>query len=100
MEGLPELPPATKRKVGAYEYSRVEEAQKESMIKQAMRDFPDTPGGETMAEWVYDYMYQMGEKEIQRLIDSGEFDKPFIRKAILPDTQDSSPRTKDESVQK
>ena len=87
MEGLPELPPATKRKVGAYEYSRVEEAQKESMIKQAMRDFPDTPGGETMAEWVYDYMYQMGEKEIQRLIDSGEFDKPFIRKAIPPDTQ-------------
>ena len=76
MSELEPLPEATKRKVGAYEYSRVEEAEKEAAIKQAMRDFPNSPGGEVYAEWVYDFIKQIGEDEFRRRIDAGEYDKP------------------------
>jgi len=75
MSELDPLPEANKRKVGAYVYSRVEEAEKEAAIKQAMRDFPNTPGGEVWAEWVYDFIKQDPD-EFRRRVDAGEYDKP------------------------
>jgi len=73
MEPLPE---PTKRELHGYTYSPLEKAEKEAAIKQMMRDYPDTPGGEFMCEWVYDFIMQTPPEELERRVASGEFDKP------------------------
>ena len=49
------LPQPKKRALHGYKYTPKEQAEKEHYIKQMIRDFPDTPGGELMCEWVYDF---------------------------------------------
>ena len=76
MSELEPLPEPTKRQLNGYKYSPKEEAEKNATIKQMMRDFPQTPGGELWCEWVYDFVKQTPPEELDRMIESGEFDRP------------------------
>ena len=73
---MEQIPEPTKRPLNGYKYSALEQAEKDSTIKQMMRDWPDTPGGELWAEYVYDYCKQTPQEEIDRIIESGEWDHP------------------------
>ena len=66
----------TKRRLHGYKYSPKEQAEKDVTIKQMLRDYPNTPGGELWCEYVYDFVKQTPQEEIDRIIESGEWDKP------------------------
>ena len=51
-------------------------AEKEHYIKQMMRDWPDTPGGELMCEWVYDFVKQTPQSELDEIMETGKYDVP------------------------
>ena len=70
------LPQPTKRHLHGYKYSPKELAEKEHYIKQMMRDWPDTPGGELMCEWVYDFVKQHTQEELDHIMETGKFDMP------------------------
>ena len=70
------IPEPERRPLHGYQYTPREQAEKDSAIKQMMRDWPDTPGGELWCEWVYDFCKQTPQQEIDRIIDSGEWDRP------------------------
>ena len=41
-----------------------------------LRDWPDTPGGELMCEWVYDFVKQTPQSELDEIMETGKFDGP------------------------
>ena len=47
-----------------------------SLIKAMLRDFPNTPGGELMCEWVYDFVKQHTQEELDHIMETGKFDVP------------------------
>ena len=75
MSELEPLPEPTKRQLHGYKYSPKEQAEKDMVIKAMLRDFPNTPGGELMCEWVYDFVKQTPPEELDRMIESGELDR-------------------------
>ena len=66
----------TKRPLHGYKYTAKEQAEKDMVIRQMMRDWPDTPGGELWCEWVYDFCKQTPQEELDRIMESGEWDRP------------------------
>jgi hypothetical protein len=70
------IPEPEKRPLHGYKYTPKEQSEKDSTIKQMMRDWPDTPGGELWCEYVYDFCKQTPQDEIDRIIQAGEWDRP------------------------
>ena len=70
------LPQPKKRDLHGYQYSPKELAEKDMVIKQMLRDFPNTPGGELMCEWVYDFVKQHTQEELDHIMETGKFDMP------------------------
>ena len=66
---------AKKRKLLEKQLAK-EQAEKDHYIKQMMRDWPDTPGGELWCELVYDLCKQTPQEELDRIMESGEWDRP------------------------
>ena len=63
-----------KRYIGDENLSPKDLAAKNLAIKQMIRDFPNTPGGEVWCSWVYDFVSQNPE-DAERIMNSGEWDK-------------------------
>ena len=70
------LPQPKKRALHGYKYSPKEQAEKDMVIKQMLRDFPNTPGGELMCEWAYDFVKQTPQSELDEIMETGKFDVP------------------------
>ena len=70
------LPQPKKRALHGYQYSPKEQAEKDMVIKQMLRDFPNTPGGELMCEWVYDFVKQTPQSELDAMMETGKLDLP------------------------
>ena len=70
------LPQPKKRALHGYKYTAKEQAEKDMVIKQMLRDFPNTPGGELMCEWVYDFVKQTPQSELDEIMETGKFDVP------------------------
>ena len=70
------LPQPKKRALHGYQYSPKEQAEKDMVIKHMLRDFPNTPGGELMCEWVYDFVKQTPQSELDEIMETGKFDVP------------------------
>ena len=70
------LPQPKKRALHGYKYSPKELAEKDMVIKQMLRDFPNTPGGELMCEWVYDFVKQTPQSELDAMMETGKLDLP------------------------
>ena len=70
------LPQPKKRALHGYKYTAKEQAEKDMVIKQMIRDWPDTPGGELMCEWVYDFVKQTPQSELDEIMETGKFDVP------------------------
>ena len=91
------LPQPKKRALHGYQYSPKEQAEKDMVIKQMIRDFPNTPGGELWCEYVYDFCHNTPQDEIDRIIQSGEWDRPSkhsteaTRKMIAEHQKDGAP---------
>ena len=56
-----------------FNYSNVELAKRKKAIIDAEKDFPNVPT--LWIEWMYDLIEQKGEKEVARIINSGEWEK-------------------------
>ena len=64
----------TKRPLHGYEYTPLEQCEKEIALKAAARDFPDV--NPVWREWVYDYVTkEVGNEEMARRIQSGHYEK-------------------------
>ena len=70
------LPQPKKRALHGYQYSPKEQAEKDMVIKQMLRDFPNTPGGELMCEWVYDFVKQTPQSVLDAMMETGKLDLP------------------------
>ena len=70
------LPQPNKRALHGYQYSPKEQAEKDMVLKQMLRDFPNTPSGELMCEWVYDFVKQHTQEELDHIMETGKFDVP------------------------
>ena len=68
------LPQPKKRALHGYQYSPKEQAEKDMVIKQMLRDFPNTPGGELMCEWVYDFAKQTPQSELDEIMETSQLD--------------------------
>lgn len=72
-----------KRRLTGYEYTPLEQAQKDLALRQAARDFPDVPL--MWREWVYDYVTkQVGEEEFSRRVERGDYEKNTSGKEKCP----------------
>ena len=56
-----------------FNYSNIELAKRKKAIVDPQKDFPNVPA--LWVEWMYDLIEQKGEKEINRIINSGEWEK-------------------------
>ena len=63
-----------KRYIGDEDLSPMDLAVKNLAIKQLLRDYPNTPGGEVWISWAYDFVTQNPE-DAERIMNSGEWDK-------------------------
>ena len=68
------LPPPTRRKTHGYKYTPKQEAEKESYVKQLIRDYPDVPP--LYCEWVVDYCLNTPQEELDEIMASGRLDDP------------------------
>ena len=65
----------TRRNLNGYEYTQLEQAEKETVLKQMAISHPDTPGGIVWHEWMYDYIHkEIGLEEFQKRINGGHYD--------------------------
>ena len=76
MSELEPIPPPTRRRLEGYKYTEREQAEKDYWIKQMLRDYPNTPGGELWCDWVYDFVKQTPQEELDRIMDQNLFDRP------------------------
>lgn len=67
----------SKRYIHGLDYTPVEEAERERAIKQLMRDYPNTPGGEFWAELVYDFVTNASQEEIKAVMQRGSEQSKF-----------------------
>ena len=66
-----------KRRLKGYEYTPLEEAQKEVALREMANAFPNVPI--MWREWVYDYIYkEVGEHEFSKRVDSGFYEKKNV----------------------
>ena len=66
-----------KRKLKGYEYTPLEEAQKEVALREMANAFPNVPI--MWREWVYDYIYkEVGEHEFSKRVDCGFYEKKNV----------------------
>ncbi len=56
-----------------FNYSKVQLAKRKKAVSDAEKDFPNVPG--LWIEWMYDLLEQKTESEIEKLIESGEWEK-------------------------
>ena len=64
----------TRRPLHGYEYSPLEQSEKEIALKAMSRDFPDV--NPVWREWCYDYVTkEVGNEEMARRIQSGHYEK-------------------------
>jgi hypothetical protein len=56
-----------------FNYSKVELAKRKKAVSDAEKDYPNVPG--LWIEWMYDLLEQKGEAEVNRIIESGEWEK-------------------------
>jgi len=56
-----------------FNYSKVELAKRKKAVSDAEKDYPAVPA--LWIEWMYDLLEQKGEEEVNRIIDSGEWEK-------------------------
>ena len=56
-----------------FNYSKVELAKRKKAVSDAEKDYPAVPG--LWIEWMYDLLEQKGEEEVNRIIESGEWEK-------------------------
>lgn len=64
----------TKRLLHGYEYSPLEQCEKEVALKQMARDFPDV--NPVWREWCYDFVTkEVGNEEMARRIQCGYYEK-------------------------
>lgn len=54
-----------------FNYTKVELAKRKKAIRDAEKDYPGVPA--LWIEWMYDLIENKGEKEIERIIESGEW---------------------------
>ena len=68
---------SVKRHFKGYEYSPLEQAQKENALREMANAFPNVPI--MWREWAYDYIVkEVGETEFSRRVDSGFYEKKNI----------------------
>ena len=58
--------------------SKLELAEKDAMVDEMIKRHPKIPP--KWLEWLYDTWKRKGEGEMQRIIDSGEWDKPLVER--------------------
>jgi len=67
-----ELPPPVRRPLHGYEYSPVQQAEKEAKLRQLALEWPEV--NPVWREWIYDFCAQTPEAELDHMVESGEFD--------------------------
>ena len=69
---------ATRRRIDAgYEYTALELAEKDRVLKQSMRDNPNVP--ELWQAWLYDYIHkEVGVEEFERRVNEGYYDEKNV----------------------
>lgn len=56
-----------------FNYSKVQLAKRKKEISDAEKDYPNVPG--LWVEWMYDLLQQKSSEEIEKIIESGEWEK-------------------------
>ena len=63
----------SRRRLHGYEYTPLEQSKKDLALAEMARTHPHVNA--VMREWVYDYVTEVGEDEMERRIDSGHYYK-------------------------
>ena len=71
--GSDPLPPPTRRQLHGYEYTPAQQAEKDHYMKQLARDWPNV--NPLWQEWVYDFCANTPQEELERMMETGEWDK-------------------------
>ena len=73
-------------------YSKLELVEKDLAVDEMIKKHPNIPP--KWLEWLYDTWKRNGEAEMQRIIDSGEWDKPIYERqtgGVLKDAMEVLP---------
>ena len=68
------LPVPKKRPLSGYTYTAKQQAEKDFTVGEWAKKYPDTP--EIWIDWLYDFCYHTPQEELDKIMDSGEWDKP------------------------
>lgn len=63
-----------------YGYTNLELAEKDKAVADMLERHPNIPP--KWLEWLWDTWKRKGEDEMQRIIDSGEWDEPLVKRQI------------------
>ena len=63
-----------RRPLQGYEYTPKQQAEKEFIVGEWAKKYPQTP--ELWIDWMYDFCFHTPQEELDRIMESGEWDKP------------------------